>query len=156
MSEKRKNVRFIPQNIIGGNRIGHIFKTRNFIEGIIFAGIGIAIVTRIDFLIQVKILFCVIAGSLLFLIGVWGIGNHSVTSFIFFKIRHKIMAKKYHIRSINDVKKANTSRNRGGENLTTAEAIYYGFKDVFDENKRNGEKTKLKDITDVLKVLFED
>ena len=151
--DNNENVRYIPENVINTQRIFRFFKVRNLIEGLIMAAIGIAIVAFIPFVDSVKLLFFLTVGGGLFLFGVNGIRNKSVSSFLFSIIRFRIVRTKYHKRSIDNVKKSAT-KNSNGENLTIAQAIFQNVKESRTESKTYGEKFKLKDFADIVKKVI--
>lgn len=72
----------------GGGVLNGMFKTRNVVEGLV-AGVSAAflVVKFLSVSIGIKALVATFVGLPLFVLGVLGIGNEPVTSFLFYMFR---------------------------------------------------------------------
>ena len=130
MADKEKNIIAYPlsKNII---RQGVILgrPTRNWIEGIIFGGVTIAIIQHIPFTTLASLVFTALWGGAATAFGIRGIKNRSVTEMLIDQIKYIKNKRKAHLRGPEYVRNKKEFKEYNIKYSTTAEQIYAGTRE---------------------------
>ena len=130
MADKEKNIIKYPlsKNIIRqGVFLGK--PVRNWIEGIVFGGVTIAVIQQIPFTTLANIVFTALWGGSAAAFGIRGIKNRSVTEMLIDQVKYIKNKRKAHLRGPEYVRNKKEFKEYNIKYSTVAEQIYAGTRE---------------------------
>ncbi len=139
MSEEKLYEWIIPDNILESKRVFG-FRVRNWIEGLICAGIIGFIITTIPFVIRVKLIFLVCLCGPVLLLNLIGIKDQSIFEVIMNFHQARANRGEYHLRSAKDEERYKSGRvaqsiNGIGNGDSAADKVAEIFREKYSEFK---------------------